>query len=288
MINASTKFIAIVGNPVEHSMTPVIQNAALEALGVNVRNIAFRVTKEDFEKAVKGAMALGILGLMVTIPHKEAAARIADELDELAKLTGTANLLHFDGNRIKGYNTDGYGASQSLKDAGIDLNGKTVTIVGAGGAGRCLCFQVLLDGAKRVHIFNRTFERAVKVAEEVKAKLPSHEAHPHKLEYHLLKDVLRESDLLINATSVGMHPNEDETPVPKECLHERLIVFDIVYNPIETRLLKEAKEVGARAIDGVSMLVYTNVKAVKVCLGMTPSFELMRQRCIEELLSRSA
>ncbi len=283
MINASTKFIAIVGDPIEHSMTPVIQNAALEALGVNVRNIAFRVRREDFTEAVKGAMALGMLGLMVTIPHKEAAASIADELDWLAQLTGSANLLHFKGGTIVGYNTDGYGASQSLKDAGVDVSGKRIAIIGAGGAGRCLCFQMLLDGARCVHMFNRTLERAIRVRDEVKEKLSCERVHVHELNREELKEVLRDVDILINATSVGMHPNEDETPVPADCLHSGLTVFDIVYNPLETRLLREAKLVGAKTIDGVSMLVYTNVRAIEVCLKLTPSFELMRQRCIEAL-----
>ncbi|MCS7254293.1 MAG: shikimate dehydrogenase [Armatimonadota bacterium] len=283
MINASTKFIAVIGDPIEHSMTPVIQNAALEALGTNVRNIAFRVRREDFDKAVRGAMALGILGLMVTIPHKEAAASISDELDWLAQLTGSANLLHFRDGTIVGYNTDGYGASQSLKDAGVDVKGKRVAIVGAGGAGRCLCFQMLLDGASCVHLFNRTAEKAIRVVEEAKAKLSYENVYAHELKHEALKEVLKDVEILINATSVGMHPNENETPVPADCLHDGLVVFDIVYNPLETRLLREAKEVGAKVIDGVSMLVYTNVRAVEVCLKLTPSFELMRQRCIEEL-----
>lgn len=288
MIDASTKFIAIVGDPIEHSMTPVIQNAALEALGVNVRNIAFRVSKDDFHNAVKGAMALGILGLMVTIPHKEAAAAIADELDWLAKLTGSANLLHFREGAIVGYNTDGYGASQSLKDAGVDVGGKRIAIIGAGGAGRCLCFQMLLDGASCIHLFNRTLDKAMRVAKEVEEKLSCDKVHVHELKHDVLKEVLADADILINATSVGMHPNEDETPVPADCLHDRLTVFDIVYNPLETRLLREARQVGARTIDGVSMLVYTNVRAVEVCLNLTPSFELMRQRCIEELKRRAS
>jgi shikimate dehydrogenase len=287
MINASTKFIALIGDPIEHSMTPVIQNEALEALGLNVRNIAFRVKREEFKEAVYGAKALGILGLMVTIPHKETAAKIADELDWLASLTGSANLLHFCNDKIKGYNTDGYGASQSLKNAGVDVVGKKVAIIGAGGAGRCLCFQMLLDGADCVHVFNRTYEKALQLAEEVKRKLPHANVYAHRLGVEELRDVLSNVDILINATSVGMHPNEDDTPVPKVCLHRHLVVFDIVYNPLETRLLREASEVGAMTINGVDMLVYTNVKAVEICVGVQPSFELMKQRCLQELRKRA-
>ena len=286
MINAATKFIALIGDPIEHSMTPIIQNAALEQLNVNVRNIAFRVTPDKLEDAVRGARALGILGLMVTIPHKEAIVRIADELDSLATLIGSANLIHFTDDGIKAYNTDGYGASQSLKDAGVSVQGKTVVIIGAGGAGRCLCFQMALDGAAQIHLFNRTPARAERVAAEVRGKLNYEAITPHPLDDEQLRATLAHAQVLINATSVGMHPNEDATPVPLDALHANLTVFDIVYNPLETKLLKSARAVGAKTVDGVGMLVYTNVRAVEVCIGVTPSFELMRSKCIEELRRR--
>ena len=285
-IDARTKIIALVGDPIEHSLTPRIQNAALKRLGLNVRNIAFRVPKGCLKDAIKGLKAAGVLGVMVTIPHKEDAFRLADERDQFAQLMGSANLLVFKEGKTIAYSTDGYAASRSLKEVGIELKGKRVAIVGTGGAGRVLAFQFALEGAAEILLFNRTLERAKKLEAELKRKLKFTSVKalvPCPLS---LVTELRRCDLLVNATSVGMHPNEGETPVPSEALHEGLVVFDIVYNPVQTRLLKEAKRVGCKTVDGVPMLVYTNEKALELCLGVavtTDLVKLMLKVCYDSL-----
>jgi len=275
-IDARTKVIALVGDPIEHSLTPRIQNAALRRLGLNVRNIAFRVPKGFLRDVVKGFKAAGVLGIMVTIPHKEDAFRLADERDQFAQLMGSANLLVFKDDKTIAYSTDGYAASRSLKEAGIEVKGKRIAIVGTGGAGRALAFQFALEGAAELVLFNRTLERAKKLEAEVKRKLGFKAVKALALHPSSLVPELRRCDLLVNATSVGMHPNEGEMPVPPEALHERLIVFDIVYNPVQTRLLKEAKRVGCKTVDGVPMLVYTNEKALELCLGVSVTPDLVK------------
>lgn len=287
-LDAQTKIIALIGDPVEHSLTPHIQNAALKSLGVNVCNLAFRVPKGCFHDALRGAKAMGFLGLMVTIPHKESAFRCADEADESARLMGSANLLVIrDGGggnkRIAiAYSTDGYAASRSLREAGFEVRGKRVAIVGTGGAGRALAFQFVIDGALELLLFNRTLKRAHRLAQDLKRKLGFGATQVFPLDPQALRDKLRYCDLLINATPVGMHPREDETPVPSGALHRDLFVFDIVYNPIRTRLLEEAQRKGCRTLGGVPMLVYTNEKALSLCLN-TPVPEklvaLMVRRC---------
>ena len=274
-IDARTKIIALIGDPIEHSLTPQIQNAALKRLGINVRNIAFRVPKGSLKDAVKGFKAAGVLGMMVTIPHKEDAFRLADERDQFAQLMGSANLLVFKDNKTIAYSTDGYAASRSLKEAGIELKGKRIAIVGTGGAGRALAFQFALEGAAELLLFNRTLERAERLKSELKQKLKFKAVKALALRPSSLVPELKRCDLLVNATSVGMHPNEGEMPVPPEALHEGLIVFDIVYNPVQTRLLKEAKRVGCKTIDGVPMLVYTNEKALELCLGISVNPDLV-------------
>ena len=274
-IDARTKIIALVGDPIEHSLTPRIQNAALKRLGVNVRNIAFRVPKGLLRDVVKGFKATGVLGVMVTIPHKEDAFKLADERDQFAELMGSANLLVFKDSKVIAYSTDGYAASRSLKEAGVNVKGKCIAIVGTGGAGRALAFQFVLDGAARLLLFNRTIERAEKLSAELKRRLGFNEVQVFTHNPDLLRSELRNCDLLVNATSVGMHPNDDETPVPADALHRNLVVFDIVYNPVQTRLLKEAKRKGCKTVDGVPMLVYTNEKALELCLGVKVTHELV-------------
>ena len=288
-IDARTKIIALVGDPIEHSLTPQIQNAALKRLGLNVRNIAFRVPKGFLRDVTRGFKVAGVLGMMVTIPHKEDAFRLADERDQFAQLMGSANLLVFKEGKTIAYSTDGYAASRSLKEAGIELRGKRIAIVGTGGAGRALAFQFALEGAAELLLFNRTLERAERLKAELKQKLKFNAAKTLVPRPSSLVPELRRCDLLVNATSVGMHPNEGETPVPSEALHEGLVVFDIVYNPVQTRLLKEAKRVGCKTVDGVPMLVYTNEKALELCLGVTVNPELVKlmlRVCYAHLKSR--
>ncbi len=286
-INGNTKVIALIGDPVAHSLTPVIQNLALKRLGVNVCNVAFRVTRSDLKSAVEGARAMGFLGLMVTIPHKESAYALADRSDPSAALTRSANLLVFrNPGGLVAYSTDGYAAIRSLQEAGFQSLGKTVTIVGAGGAARALALHLGADGVSRLHILNRTAERAEALAHDVCAHFPQVEVRAGSLTDRHLRDSVSESDLLINATSVGMDPQEAESPVPEEFLNPPLMVFDIVYNPVKTRLLKVAARRGCSVLDGVPMLVYTNEKALEHCLGTkVPDelVELMMRACYRAL-----
>jgi Shikimate 5-dehydrogenase len=207
-IDARTKIIALVGDPIEHSLTPRIQNAALKRLGLNVRNIAFKVPKGALRDVVKGFKAAGVLGIMVTIPHKEDAFRLADERDQFAQLMGSANLLVFKEGKTIAYSTDGYAASRSLKEAGIDIKGKRIAIVGTGGAGRALAFQFALEGAAELVLFNRTIERAKKLEAEVKRKLGFKDIKALPLHPSSFVPELRRCDLLVNATSVGCIPTK--------------------------------------------------------------------------------
>ncbi len=288
-IDARTKIIALVGDPIEHSLTPRIQNAALRQLGLNVRNIAFRVPKGHLKDAVRGFLACGVLGAMVTIPHKEDAFRLADERDQFAQLMGSANLLVFQDGRVTAYSTDGYAASRSLKEAGVSVQGKRVAIIGTGGAGRALAFQMVLDGAQHLLLYNRTPQRAHRLANHLRRLLGFQSVQVLPYTPEVLLKTLPNCDLLINATSIGMHPHEQETPVPAEVLPKGLVVFDIVYNPVQTRLLREARRKGCLTVDGVPMLVYTNEKALELCLGVKVDqdlVQLMLRECYKALRRR--
>ena len=284
-ISARTRTIAIIGDPIDHSLTPRIQNVALRAINADIVNVAFHVHLENLEAAVRGAQALGFLGLMVTIPHKEAVLELCDELDVSARDMGAANLLHFrkDG-AIVGYSSDGWAAVKSLEEEGARIEDARVVILGGGGAARSLALTFARAGAKSLVLLNRTLERAARIADE--AALLDINSTADELNDATLEKYLTDADLVVNATSVGMHPKEDETPVPAQFLRAGQTVYDIVYNPLETRFLREAKAAGAKAVDGLGMLIYTNVRAVEVCAGNRISASLMRAEALRAFAER--
>ncbi len=283
--NSKLKTIAIIGDPIEHSLTPRIQNAALREIGADILNLAFRVRPESLGNAVRGAQALGFLGLMVTIPHKENVLALCDELDVSARDIGAANLLHFRGDgAIVGYSSDGWAAVKSLEEEGAKIEKARIVILGGGGAARSLALTFARAGAQSLVLLNRTVERAARIAEEAASLGIS--AVAAILDDETLEKHLAAADLIVNATSVGMHPQYDETPIPARFLRAGHTVYDIVYNPLETRLLREAKAAGATPVDGLGMLIYTNVRAVEVCAGLQISAAIMRSEALRAFAER--
>ena len=269
------KLFGVLGDPVSHSLSPAMHNAAFKALGMDCEYHAFRVSRENLHDAIHGAYALGFGGLNLTIPLKEKALDIVKPSD-LAGQIGAVNTVDFK-NGIVGYNTDGIGAKMALSAGGIDVKGKEVLLLGSGGAARAIAFQLAKDGAS-VTIVNRTVERAEALARDV-IKVGSIRA----CGLGALKDLIQSSDILINSTSVGMSPATSETVVTADMMHDNLAVFDIVYNPVNTRLLKEARAAGAKTIDGVMMLVYQGAEAFRIWTGRNPPVDVMEKTVRERL-----
>ena len=284
MISSHPQTLAIIGDPIEHSLTPRIQNAAWRALGEDSQfvNVAFRVAPFNLATAVFGARALGFLGLMVTIPHKEAVISLCDELHPSAQLLGAANLLEFrkDG-AIVGHSSDGWAMLESLREENVAVTGRKIAILGGGGAARSLALTLAGAGAREIVILNRTLERAQTIAAEVEKH--GVKVRAGSLERAQIAHICEESDLLINTTSVGMTPGADATPISQNLLGPHCAVYDIVYNPLETRLLREARAAGARGVDGLGMLIYTNVYAARVCAGREISAQVMREEAMRAL-----
>jgi len=270
------KVYGIIGDPVAHSISPVMHNAAFERLGLDAVFLAFRVSKDELGDAVRGAKSLGISGLNVTIPLKEKALLFVDA-EDVAKKIGAINTIDFSGGTPVGYNTDGIGSRKVLKETVSEIRGKNVLIFGAGGAAKAISFYLDAECAK-VTVANRTIERAVQLA----SKLSNADAIGLDVE---LKRHIRDSDILINATSVGMHPHENETLVTADMMHPDLVVFDIVYNPMETRLLKEAKRAGVkRIVNGVKMLVYQGAASFQIWTQEEPPIEVMEEAVMDALI----
>jgi shikimate dehydrogenase len=260
----------LIGSPVGHSLSPPMHEAAYDRLGMDARYVTFEPDEGDAAAAVSGAAALGVAGLNVTIPFKQDVLAAVDA-DDLAARIGAVNTVDFSGDRPRGYNTDAAGVRRSFASHDVALEGREAVVVGAGGAGRAAAFA-LADAGASVHVANRTAERATSLAADVPG------ATGGGLDG---LDRIRDADVLVNATSVGMEA--DETPVPADLLHGDLAVLDAVYSPIETRLLREAADAGARTIDGAWMLLFQGVEAFELWTGRDAPVDAMNAALRAEL-----
>ncbi len=281
VISGKTSICGIIGDPIEHTMSPVMHNAAFKKLGIDYVYVPFRVRREGLSKAIAGMRALNIRGLNITIPHKVAVIPLLDKVDPLAEKIGAVNTIVNDNGILTGFNTDATGFLQSLLERGIKPEGKNIVVLGAGGASRAISFVLAENGAD-LTILNREsgLERAEALARRISLfnRVRALSLSPANLER-----VLKKADILVNTTSVGMSPNIDETPVPARLLRQGLIVFDIVYNPIKTRLLKEAEAAGAPTIGGLDMLVWQGALAFEKWTGRKAPVSLMQGEALKAL-----
>jgi len=251
----------LIGNPVGHSLSPPMHEAAYRELDMDARYVTFEPAPDDVARALDGAAALGIDGLNVTIPFKQDVLELV-EPDDLATRIGAVNTVDFSTSPPRGYNTDAAGVRRAFEHHGVPLAGAEAVVVGAGGAGRAVAVT-LAEACESVHVTNRTVERAAELAADVRAGDPEATVTAGGLD--TLEDRVPAADLLVNATSVGME--EDATPVPADLLHADLAVLDAVYSPIETRLLRAAADAGATTIDGAWMLLFQGVVAFERWTG---------------------
>ena len=272
-IKGSTNIVGLIGHPVEHSFSPPMHNAAFEKLGMDYAYVAFDVDPNNLGSAIEGAKSLNIKGFNVTIPHKIEVMHFLDEIDEVAGLIGAVNTIDF--KNMKGYNTDGIGAVRAIEDV-ISIKDKNVVIAGAGGASRAISFYLAKYGADSITILNRNVDRAISLAGDV-------------LDSGLIADVqadsiseinnyLSDADILVDTTPMGMHPHVDDEPIARaEDMHEDLVVFDAVYNPNETVLIKEAIKAGAKPVYGIKMLLYQGAESFKIWTGVDAPVDEMEK-----------
>jgi shikimate dehydrogenase len=282
IISGKTRVCGVIGDPIEHTLSPIMHNAAFKALKLDFAFLVFKVKVADVEKAVSGMRALGIHGLNVTMPHKSAVINYLDEVDQAAKAIGSVNtILNKDG-RLFGFNTDGVGALQALRENGVEPRGKKVLLLGAGGAARAIAYTLAREADELV-ILNRTAKQAAELANLLKQTF-DRKVVADALSPNAIKDTLQDSDVLINATSVGMKPNANQTPVAFEWLRPDLAVMDIVYNPVETKLAKDAKAAGAKVVSGFEMLIYQGAASFEIWTGHSAPVEVMRHAALNHLL----
>lgn len=273
-INGNTQILAVFGDPVAHSLSPVMHNAAFQALGWNVVYLPCRVLPENLPQAVEGIRALGYRGANITIPHKQAVLPYLDEVIGDAALSGSVNtIIHREG-KLLGTSTDGVGLIRSLQDdGGFEATGKHVLLLGAGGSAAALVFRLIHAGIRSLTVVNRDLERALRL----KAKLL--EVTGFEVQTASLGELehleWNRYDLLINTTSVGLH--DDGTLVPSKLLNPSLLVYDIVYKRGDTRLIRDAQEQGCRTVNGLSLLLYQGAESFRLWFGEEPPLAVMRQ-----------
>lgn len=277
--------LGLIGHPVGHSMSQVMHSRVFREMEINAEYGLHDVLPEELGFFMKDA-GEKFSGLNVTIPHKVEVMQYLDGLSREAELIGAVNTIKYSDGVSRGYNTDGIGFVKSLAHEGVDVAGKRILIVGAGGAARAISFQSILEGAE-VTICNRRQEMqmAENLASEIREKT-GRKAEALPLDRDTLKEQIPKADILAHATPVGMHPNKDSTLIPCELVREGLVVADIVYNPVETRLLREAGQAGAKIVSGVGMLVHQGAQGLRIWLGIEPPVESMYKAVLENLGSK--
>jgi shikimate dehydrogenase len=271
-IGGHTRLLAVIGHPVRHTLSPAMHNASFAAEGLDFVYVALEVAPEDLPAATRGAAALGFRGFNATIPHKRALVPLMDDLDEAARVSGAVNTVVIDGEKLTGYNTDGSGLLEACGEGGVTVKGKSVLLLGAGGAAASAAFAFGQEGAADLRIVNRTPERALRLSEELRAVGTENvEVYPPDA----IGEAAGGAEIVVNATSLGMK-DEDRLPIPASYLDEGKTVCDAVYRAgQETALIREARLRGARVVTGKRMLLYQGVLAQKLWTGHEPNVQAM-------------
>ena len=272
------KIVGLVGYPLGHSLSPAMQNAAFKALNLDWEYVPFEVLPKDLSEAIRGMRALHIAGFNVTIPHKEAILPMLDEVTQLARIIGAVNTIKNQEGLLVGYNTDGPGFMDSLKDrAKLNPKGKKVVILGAGGAARAVSVMLAEAGIKSLSITDIQEKKAEELISYVSSYFEI-EGESLGANHPRLQAALANADLLVNASPIGMYPKINESPLPDDIkLPENLLVYDLVYNPAETKLIKSAKSFGCKTFSGLDMLIRQGAMAFALWTGLEAPLEVMRQ-----------
>jgi shikimate dehydrogenase len=295
-MNNETRLYGVIGDPIRHTRSPLMQNCAFQVSGINAVYAAFHVKPEQLGDAMAGLRAFGIGGLNVTIPHKVEVMNHLDEIDESAQAIGAVNTIVNRDGRLIGYNTDGIGYVRSLKEeAEPQLAGKRIVVLGAGGASRGIVWALAREHPEAIWIANRTHEKAQALADSLGGfrRLADDGAADHPvgekgtviraIAWEALREVCREADVVINTTSVGMAPDVDATPIDAAWLRPDAVASDLIYNPLKTRFLQEAEQRGCRIHGGLGMFVYQGAYAFEYWTGQPAPVKAMRDAVLASL-----
>lgn len=281
-ITGHTKLTGLLGSPVEHSISPMMHNESFRRLDLDYVYLAFDVGTDQLEVAVEGLKALGVRGFNLTMPNKNLMCSLVDELSAASKIGGAVNTVVNDNGVLKGYTTDGIGFMRAVKEAGKDIIGKKMTLLGAGGAAAAILVQAALDGVGEISVFNiqdAFYKRAEGIMEELRKESNCVLNLYDFSDSELLKKEISESEILVNGTSVGMAPKTDRCIITDDSVfHRDLYVFDVIYNPEETLLLKKAKAAGCETQNGLNMLLYQGAASFELWTGKEMPVDIIKQK----------
>jgi shikimate dehydrogenase len=274
--NYKSELVGVFGHPVAENPTIVMQEAGFKALGLNWRYLNIEVLPQDLEQAVKGLRAMNFAGINCTIPHKVAVLEFLDEVTPDARLMGAVNTIRREGQKLIGENTDGKGFIRALiEDAKLEVAGKKVVVLGAGGAARAMTVELSLNGAAHITVVNRDQARGEALVKLLNENTPVKAEFVHWTEAYVLPE---NTDILANATSIGLYPNITDRPnLEYDSITPNMIVCDVIPNPPRTPFLQEAEARGAKTLDGLGMLVYQGAIAFKMWTGHEPDVRVMRE-----------
>ena len=282
-ITGHTRLICLLGSPVGHSKSPMMHNEAFRALGLDYAYLAFDVKEEQLEKAIEGLKIFGARGMNLTMPLKNKIVPLCDHLSPAAQLCQVEKrLVNEDYHSLTVHTIDVAVFFMSCREEGVEIKGKKMTLLGAGGAGTAILVQAALDGAEEIALFSRSsspfIQRTIETVEKLKEKTPCR-ITLYDYQDDVLKQQMKDSRLLVNATNIGMAPEEDACLIPDASFfHPGLAVADVIYNPLETKLVKMAKEAGCKAFGGLNMLLYQGAEAFRLWTGQTMPVERVREK----------
>ncbi|MBT2686370.1 shikimate dehydrogenase [Bacillus sp. ISL-37] len=272
------KLFGVIGDPISHSMSPAMHNDLFDLYGIDAVYLPFHVSKGNLETAVKGLKALGVSGFNVTIPHKTDIISLLDKVDPLARAIGAVNTVKNENGLLVGYNTDGPGFVKGLEYIAADLGSRSALIIGAGGASRAIYFSMAQAGIERIDLYNRTPEKAEELVNSCPFKVES-----NVIGREAAEKSLAEYQLIIQTTSIGMVPDTESLPLSPENISQNTIVSDIIYNPLQTKFLKEASRRGAAVQNGVGMFVFQGALAFEIWTGVFPDVDRMEMNVLRNL-----
>jgi len=261
MIDVNTKLLGLIGYPLKHSFSPNMHNYAYLKNNLNYAYIPLEIEEDKIKNVLNSLKALGFIGFNVTIPYKVKIMEYLDDIDELAHKIGSVNTVKIMNGKLKGYNTDGLGFIKSLENKDIKIKRSKVLVIGAGGASRAVSISLCSRGVEKLYITNRTYKKAEKLSKEINSKVRKCSS---SFKFDEVGKILKEIDIIVNTTSVGMKPHINETPIKTDNIMKKTDIVDIVYNPSKTKLIKETEKKGCRVVNGIDMLVYQGSEAFKI------------------------
>ena len=284
-IQATSQVLGVIGHPIAHSFSPRLHNAAIDALGIDYCYVAFHVLPEKVGSAIQGMRSLNIRGLNVTLPHKRAVMEHLDQISEEALAIGAVNTISRESDDLVGYNTDVSGIVSALERvAGLDRFPAHCVVLGAGGAARAAVYALgCREEVRRITLLNRTVARAVALATDME-KVTGNRIEAGEMDADSQDRVFSEAGLVVNTTSLGMFPNTEGSPLlSSSALHPDLVLYDTVFNPLETRLMKQFRAAGATAFGGLDMLVFQGARSFQIWTGVEPPVDSMKQAVLRTL-----